>query len=45
MTNNYCILEVEAEEMKHKNVNITFYILMISPTLYHTYQPLYYKGW
>ena len=41
MTNNYSTIEVEAEEMKHKNVNVTFYILRISPTLCHTYQSLY----
>ena len=34
MTSNYSKIEVEAEEIKYKNVNLTFYILRISTILY-----------
>ena len=37
MTSNYSTTEVEAEEIKNKNVNVAFYILRISTTLYHNY--------
>ena len=35
MTSNYNTIEVEAEEIKYKNVNVT-YIIRIFTTLYHT---------
>ena len=41
MTSSYSTIEVEAEEIEYKKRNITFYILRISGTLYHTYQLLY----
>ena len=37
-------VEVNVDEIKYKKVNIAFYILMISTTLYHTYQLLYCTG-
>ena len=44
MTLNHSKIEVQAEEIKYNNVNVTFYILSISATLYHTYQQLYCIG-
>ena len=44
MTSSYSTIEVKAEEIKYKNVKVTFYILRISTTLYHKYQLLYCTG-
>ena len=44
MTSNYSRIELESEETEYKDVNVTFYILRIYTTLYHTYQLLYCKG-
>ena len=44
MISNYSTIKVEAEKIQYKNVNITFYIIRISTTLYHTYQLLHCTG-
>ena len=44
MKSNYSTTEVESEEIEYKYINVTFYILKIYTTLYHTYQLLYCKG-
>ena len=44
MTSNQSTIKVEEEEIKYKNVNVAFYILRISTTLYHTYHLLYYSS-
>ena len=44
MTSIYSTMEVEAEEIKYKNVYVAFSILRISTTLYHIYQLLYCIG-
>ena len=44
MTSNYSIIEVEAEEIEYKNINVTCYILRISTISYNTYQLLYCTG-
>ena len=43
MTNTYITIELESEEIEYKDVNVTFYILRIYTTLYHTYQLLFVK--
>ena len=40
MTCNYNTIEAEAKEIEYKNLNVTFYVLSTSTTLYHTYQLL-----
>ena len=37
-------MEVEENEIKYKYIKVTFYIIMIYTTLYHTYQLLYCTG-
>ena len=45
MTSNCSKIKVEEAKIKYKNVNIAFYILRISTTLYLTYQLLYRTGY
>ena len=44
MTSTQSTIELESEEIEYKDVNVTFYILRIYTTLYHTYQLQYCKG-